>query len=193
MRKGRGRLWAGVTVAAAVAFAAAYGIERSGGLETTGVTDGCRACHTSPADDPGGIHGADRMGCEVCHGGDATTDDADVAHASMEREPGALDTVESTCGTCHLREAERVRTSMMATGRGLVAVDRWAFGELDAPDATQTFAEVLAVEDPTPAEDHLRRLCAGCHLGTRRENRDDADRVAGNAASEFEHVVSPQE
>lgn len=173
MRRERVRLLAGIAVAAAIALAAAYGLSRSAAAPA-GVTDGCRACHTSPADDPGGIHGADRMGCEVCHGGDATTADARRAHASMEREPGALDTVERTCGTCHLREAERVRTSVMATGRGLIAVDRWAFGELEAPDGEQTFTALLASEDPSPAEDHLRRLCAGCHLGTRRDNRDDA-------------------
>jgi hypothetical protein len=68
----------------------------------------------------------------------------------------------------------------MATGRGLVAVNRWAFGELSEPVGTETLSEVLAAEAPTPAQSHLRRLCAGCHLGTRADNRDDAVHIGGS-------------
>ncbi|MCC6622517.1 MAG: hypothetical protein IT385_14730 [Deltaproteobacteria bacterium] len=136
--------------------------------------DGCLACHTSPSEDPGGAHAAAIVGCEACHLGDPDAETADAAHRGMEPEPGALRTAARTCGRCHARELERVRTSLMTTGRGLVAVDRWAFGEAPIPDGDRTLADVLAAADPTPAEDHLRRLCAGCHLGTTRDNRDDA-------------------
>lgn len=144
---------------------------------------GCATCHDGPSDGPPGLHGA--LGCERCHLGDARARTAEVAHLGIEREAGALQTVDRTCGQagCHAREAERVRGSMMATGRGLVAVDRWAFGELSAPEGEQTIADVLAARQPTPSEDHLRRLCAGCHLGTRRGNRDDAVRGAGSGCS----------
>jgi len=71
----------------------------------------------------------------------------------------------------------------MSTGVGIVAVDRWAFGELSVPDGEQTIGDVLSVAQPTAAEDHLRRLCSGCHLGTRRANRDDAVRGAGSGCS----------
>ncbi|MFO0744697.1 MAG: hypothetical protein U1F43_03350 [Myxococcota bacterium] len=67
-----------------------------------------------------------------------------------------------------------MRGSLMATARGLIAVDRWAMGELATPDGDETMAELLARTAPSPAEDHLRRLCAGCHLGARRDDRDDA-------------------
>jgi hypothetical protein len=62
----------------------------------------------------------------------------------------------------------------------MVAVDRFAFGEVAEPDGTRTIAEVLAAAHPTPAESHLRKLCAGCHLGARRANRDDL--INGNGS-----------
>jgi hypothetical protein len=100
----------------------------------------------------------------------------------MELEPGALATVGRTCGRadCHAREAARVATSPMTRGAGMVAVDCFAFGEISEPDGTRTIAEVLAAARPTPAESHLRKLCAGCHLGARRANRDDL--INGNGS-----------
>ncbi len=129
--------------------------------------DNCAGCHLDVVAAP---HAA--VACVSCHLGDPTTDDKTKAHATIEREPGALDTVDQTCGTCHPSEVTRVRSLPMTTARGLVAVDRMAFGE--NTDGTQTIADVLATEHPTRAEDHTRKMCAGCHLGTRRDNRDDA-------------------
>jgi len=134
----------------------------------------CIDCHQGANEDPGGLHPASVIGCEPCHLGDPKAVTADAAHRGMEPEPGALRTVDRTCGRCHQRETERVRSSLMATARGIVAVDRWAFGERPTPDGDETMADVLAAPHPTPAQDHLRRLCAGCHLGTTRDNRDDA-------------------
>ena len=144
---------------------------------------GCGACHDAITEAPADLHGA--LGCHSCHLGDALAKTAEVAHLGLESEPGALDTVGRTCGQagCHAREAERVALSLMNTGVGIVAVDRWAFGEVPSPDGTQTIADVLMTKDPSPAEDHLRRLCTGCHLGTRRHNRDDAVRGAGSGCS----------
>ena len=141
----------------------------------------CLRCHQVERESPGGAHAAAALGCSACHLGNPLAYEADRAHAGMEPEPGALATVERTCGRadCHAREAERVAGSLMTTGRGLIAVDRWAFGELEHPDGDETFAELLGVERPTPAQDHLRKLCAGCHLGGRAANRDDAIRSAG--------------
>ena len=145
--------------------------------------DGCVACHSDPKDDPGGAHAAALVGCASCHLGDREASTKEAAHAGMEPEPGALSTVKKTCGSCHAREAERVLTSLMATGRGIVSVDRWAFGEIPEPNTLQSMAEVLAAKAPTPGEDHVRRLCGGCHLGTRKDNRDDAIRGVGSGCS----------
>ncbi|MFQ5537781.1 MAG: hypothetical protein ACE5GJ_10045 [Gemmatimonadota bacterium] len=81
---------------------------------------------------------------------------------------------EQTCGVCHAREVARVARAPMATLRGLIAVDLWAFGEQEFPDGEETVEAILNDEYPTLARDHLRRLCLGCHLRTRRGNRDDA-------------------
>lgn len=134
----------------------------------------CLDCHATPADDPGGLRPAKTMGCVACHLGNPSAVVAELAHRGMEPEPGALRSVARTCGRCHAREVERVQTSLMATARGLVAVDRWAFGELPTPDGDETISDVLAAADPTPAQRHLRRLCAGCHLNSTKDNRDDA-------------------
>jgi hypothetical protein len=113
------------------------------------------------------------MPCEICHLGDPEATNVLAGHRGMEVEGAALDVVDETCGRCHSREVDWVKASPMATGRGLIAVDRWAFGEIPWPDGDETFLDIVNEPDPTPAQQHLRRLCVGCHLHTRRENRDD--------------------
>ena len=145
----------------------------------------CLVCHYQAHEDPGGVHRAEALGCSTCHLGNALAYDKDRAHAGMEPEPGALATVDRTCGQrgCHAREAARVRTSLMARGAGIIAVDRWVFGEQRTPDGTQTIKQLLAQKELTPAEHHLRKLCAGCHLHSRRGNRDDAVQNIGSGCS----------
>ncbi len=144
---------------------------------------GCASCHEAPVPEHFGAS------CVACHLGDPSADTVPQAHAELEAEPGALETAGRTCGACHPTEHRRVVGSLMATGRGLVAVDRWAFGEIGAPSGHQTLTEVLETPSPTPAEDHLRRLCAGCHLHTRRDNRDDAVQGTGSGCGAC-HVLT---
>lgn len=143
--------------------------------------EGCLTCHTEPRESPGGIH-ALLAGCEACHLGDPTARTEEGAHRGLELEPGALDTAAKTCGRggCHPAQLERVETSLMATARGLIAVDRWAFGEHPVPTSTETAQDILREPAPSPAQDHLRKLCLGCHLGARKDNRDDM--LAGTAS-----------
>lgn len=150
-----------------------------------GRVERCLVCHHRPHEDPGGVHSAAALGCSSCHLGDPLALDKRRAHAGMEPEPGALSTVDRTCGRagCHQREAARVRGSLMATVRGLIAVDRWVFGELPTPDGTQQMTALLALKNPSPAQQHLRKLCAGCHLHSRKQNRDDAVRGIGSGCS----------
>ncbi len=150
---------------------------------------GCDACHERATEGPTGMHAM--FPCQICHLGDPTATNAVEAHSGMELEPGALETVDSICGLCHAREVERVRRAPMATARGLVAVDRWAFGEFPTPNGDETIRDVLAETHPTPAEDHLRRLCAGCHLNTRSDNRDDAIETGGSGCGACHTEVMP--
>lgn len=176
-------------LAAVLGFLVASGREAERGRRvgkgpnhTGGRIERCVACHVTPEEDPGGAHSREALGCASCHLGNPLAFDKERAHEGLEREPGALSTVALTCGRegCHARESARVATSPMTRGAGMVAVDRFAFGEVAEPDGTRTIAEVLATAHPTPAESHLRKLCAGCHLGARRANRDDL--INGNGS-----------
>lgn len=138
----------------------------------------CVTCHSASREDPGGAHAAAALGCASCHLGNPLAFAKERAHEGLEREPGALDTVARTCGRegCHPREAARVASLPMTREDGIVAVDRFAFGEIAAPSGTTRTTEA----GTSPAGLHVRKLCAGCHLGTRRANRDDA--IAGNGS-----------
>ncbi len=153
------------------------GPDRAGGK-----VERCVTCHVRPEEDPGGAHARAAVGCSSCHLGNELAFDKKRAHAGMEPEPGALRTVSRTCGRagCHVREARRVSTSLMARASGIVSVNRWAFGEIPEPRGTASMVETLAKADPSPAERHLGKLCAGCHLHTLRGNRDDA--IHGNGS-----------
>jgi hypothetical protein len=145
----------------------------------------CLICHDAAEESPGGPHSAAALGCSSCHLGNSLAFDRDRAHAGMEPHPGALGTVWRSCGQggCHEREASRVLDSLMASARGIVAVDRWVFGEIDSPDGTQSISDVLASASPSPAESHLGKLCGGCHLHAATDNRDDAIRTIGEGCS----------
>lgn len=145
-------------------------------------TERCVSCHVKPEEDPGGSHSRAALGCASCHLGNPLAFGKERAHGGLEREPGALSTAAMTCGRegCHPREAARVASSLMTRASGIVSVDRFAFGEIPSPDSNETVADALAAARPTPAGLHLRKLCAGCHLGARRANRDDA--IHGNGS-----------
>ena len=156
-----------------------------GGDRAGGHIERCVSCHTKESENPGGAHARAALGCAACHLGNPLAFGKARAHAGLEREPGALSTVALTCGRsdCHAREAARVATSPMTRNAGMVAVDRFAFGEIAEPEGARTIAEVLSAPHPTPAETHLRKLCAGCHLGSRRANRDDLIHGNGSGCS----------
>lgn len=169
----------------------------SGPSRAGGAVERCVSCHVRPDEDPGGAHARVSLGCASCHLGNPLSFDKVRAHAGMEPEPGALSSIASTCGRigCHPREVERVASSLMARGSGIIGVDRWAFGETPSPESTDTETNTLAMltsRSPTPAEDHLRKLCAGCHLGTRRGSRDDAIRGNGSGCAAC-HVARRKE
>ena len=124
--------------------------------------EGCMDCHAgmtgfAPGHDPGVI------GCAGCHLGNRSARTAEAAHAGMTRTPGNLSIVRQTCATaaCHAAMGDRVRGSLMNTMSGVVAVDKYVFGE--NPDLDRPF--VIGHLGHTPADSHLRTLCASCHLG----------------------------
>jgi hypothetical protein len=128
----------------------------------SGRREGCLACHREmtefvPAHEPMTI------GCSSCHLGNPWTLNQELAHSGMTLTPGNLSEAEQTCGNsnCHSDVADRVRGSLMNTMSGVVSVDKFVFGENRDLDAHFN----VALLHRSPADDHLRQLCASCHLG----------------------------
>jgi len=124
--------------------------------------EGCLACHDemigfSPAHDPKVI------GCISCHSGDPYILDKDMAHRGLVKVPGNIDDARRSCGTasCHPVITERVNRSIMATLSGMVSVDRFIFGETDSLTILSHIRDI----GHSAADQHLRDMCAHCHLG----------------------------
>ena len=127
-----------------------------------GQREGCLACHQGMTGFSS-AHEPKTLGCAACHLGNPFTLNKVLAHSGMTRTPANLDVVNQTCGTanCHGNVSERVRGSLMNTTSGVVAVDKWVFSE--SRDLDVHF-NVAALKH-SPADTHLRTLCASCHLG----------------------------
>lgn len=129
--------------------------------------EGCLLCHQpmegfSPSHDPAAI------GCSSCHLGNPFAPGKDEAHRSMTRIPGSLQLADRTCGTseCHPDIHFRVMNSIMSTNSGMVSVDRFVFGESDSLSVFSRITEI----GHSAADEHLRNLCAHCHLGHDKED-----------------------
>ena len=137
--------------------------------------NGCKDCHEvkQPSHD---LHAV--FDCNACHLGNAEATDALVAHRDMVLIPGNLVDAAKTCGVCHEQEVSDVHHSLMTTNAGIVAVDRFVFGEQETPDGTMAITEI----GHSAADDHLRNLCSSCHLGNEKMEFgaiDDASRGGG--------------
>ncbi len=165
----------------------AYSATDAALVETTvpmisGQREGCLACHQGMS----GFsisHDPKVVGCEACHLGNPFTLNKAIAHQGMSLTPGNLSVVNRTCGAsnCHGAVAERVHLSLMNTMSGVVAVDKFAFGENRDLDAHFNVANVKH----SPADLHLRNLCASCHLGQNKNEPapiDESTRGGGCSA-----------
>ncbi len=128
-----------------------------------GRPEGCLVCHAgvtgfSPS------HAPEAIGCASCHAGNPFTADKAAAHTRMILVPGNLADAARACGTaeCHPTVVERVNRSIMTTMAGIVAVDREVFGEPAPAGAPPPHVADLG---HSPADTHLRQLCASCHVG----------------------------
>jgi hypothetical protein len=141
-----------------------------------GRPEGCLVCHAGVTG-LGNAHRPEAIGCASCHGGDPFSLDPRRAHQGMEVLPGSLATASLRCGTagCHAAVLPRVERSVMTTLRGVVAIDRKVFGEPEGEPA-----HILKLGH-SPADTHLRQLCAPCHLGAPKLTRGprEADAFGG--------------
>lgn len=127
----------------------------------TGKKESCITCHKNTA----GLsqsHSIEAVGCTSCHFGNPFTLNKTLAHEGISLTPGNLNIAARSCGMtdCHPGIVTRVSHSLMATMNGVVAVDKFVFGEAATPDGFYDIAEI----GHSPAEEHLRNLCASCHL-----------------------------
>ena len=134
-------------------------------VDITVQSESCFECHVGMKGFSK-FHEPSNIGCVVCHLGDPNTSDKDRSHKDMVLIPGNLDDAEQTCGTCHPNELHKIQHSLMTTNSGLVAVDKYVFGETDSPDHHFDIRELAH----SKADDHIRDLCANCHLGAEKQD-----------------------
>ncbi len=122
--------------------------------------DRCGECHAAVE---GLEAGHATLSCAACHLGNRHTLEPALAHLGLVRIPGNAADMDRTCGAsgCHAELPHRFRGNIMTTMNGVVSVDRWVFGEQPTPTARTPVAEL----GHSPADTHLRNLCASCHLG----------------------------
>ena len=133
-------------------------------LTTAGHIEMCLNCHESEQLD--GAHDRLVVGCSPCHLGDPLAINKDKAHQGMVLNPGDLRVVEKTCGVegCHPADTPKVKNSLMATNRGILATLLYYWGERDHQDADITVEQLLESGETSLALDYFRKLCATCHL-----------------------------
>lgn len=124
--------------------------------------NGCLDCHGDMARGFVAGHGFARADCTLCHGGDAGAAEPGAAHQGMRRAPASLEHAGAACGGCHEGRVHDVAHGFMATGKGIVNVTRWAFGEQPAPSGAE--GARLSALGHSPADSLLRKRCASCHL-----------------------------
>ncbi len=140
-------------------------LEISGIPVVLGREEGCLVCHSgmkgfSPAHDP------EAIGCVSCHGGNSFSLNKVHAHRNMILIPGNNTDAARSCGTtdCHPDIPVRVKSSMMSSLSGMITVDRFVFGEaLDLNELSH-----VSGLGQSAADNHLRDLCASCHLGNEK-------------------------
>lgn len=140
--------------------------------EVFGRKESCLVCHSSisgfsPSHSPAAI------GCSSCHLGNPFVMGKEAAHRNMVLIPGNLDRVALTCGAsgCHAEISRRIQTNIMTTLSGMISVDRWVFGEATSPSQ---LTNVSMLGHDSPADEHLRNLCVGCHLGAEKVRAGEA-------------------
>lgn len=126
--------------------------------------ESCLECHQNTKG-YSNYHNPKLIGCRSCHLGNPNTIDKEDSHKGMVLIPGNLIDAASTCGTCHPNELNKINNSLMTTNSGLVAVDKYIFGEADSPN-NQYHIKLI---QNTASDKHLRDLCANCHLGANKE------------------------
>lgn len=134
-------------------------------LSENNINESCFDCHQQ-YQGFSDYHNPKLIGCTSCHLGNKNQKEKEKAHHGMILIPGNFNDAANTCGKCHKEHLKKVNSSLMTTNSGIVAVDKFVFGEADNPNGLYHINNI----NFTPAEKHLRDLCANCHLGTEKKS-----------------------
>lgn len=126
-------------------------------------TESCFQCHKNTKG-YSKHHNPEIIGCTSCHLGNGLTQNKEESHKNMVLIPGNLSDAKETCGTCHSSELHKIENSLMTTNSGIVAVDKFVFGEADSLDYHYHIKDIKN----SASDKHLRDLCANCHLGAQK-------------------------
>jgi len=126
-------------------------------------SESCLQCHQNTKG-YSQYHNPELIGCASCHLGNVTSTDKDESHKGMVLIPGNLADAKETCGKCHPNELHKIENSLMTTNSGLVAVDKFIFGEAATPNEKYHIQQIKN----SASDKHLRDLCANCHLGAEK-------------------------
>ncbi|MGW8161429.1 MAG: hypothetical protein ACWGN1_04200 [Desulfobulbales bacterium] len=143
-------------------------------VTTSGFVDMCLSCHTDEKLDK--AHDAKLIGCSPCHLGDAMSIDKETAHKGMVLNPGDLRIVDKTCGIegCHPADILKIKNSLMATNRGILATLLYYWGEAETQNGDYSVEQLLESGETSLALDYFRKLCATCHLWKQKNDLPDA-------------------
>jgi len=130
--------------------------------QVRGRREACLVCHENMQGFTDS-HSVEGLGCTSCHLGNPFTLDKSQAHEKMILIPGNLANASKTCGTadCHPDITQRIQNNIMTTNSGMVTVDRYVFNEENNLDELAHIQNI----GHSAADEHLRNLCAHCHLG----------------------------
>jgi len=133
-------------------------------IETEGI-ESCLQCHQNTKG-YSKYHNPEIIGCTSCHLGNGDKLNKEKSHEGMVLIPGNLSDAKQTCGKCHSNELFKVENSLMTTNSGLIAVDKYIFGEASTPNDHFHIKDIKK----SPSDKHIRDLCANCHLGMEKKD-----------------------
>ncbi len=163
-------------------------------VTTSGMVDMCLNCHKKEKLD--GAHDGLVIGCSPCHLGNPLAIDKEKAHAGMVLNPGDLRVAAQTCGVegCHPADISKVKHSLMATNRGILATLLYYWGEREHQDANVTVEQLLQSGETSLALDYFRKLCATCHLWKQKNDLPGAPAFfneKGGGCSACHYILPP--
>jgi hypothetical protein len=137
------------------------------------ISESCITCHKNTKG-YSSYHNPELIGCASCHLGNTQSFDKKEAHNGMILIPGNLSDAKETCGKCHPNELNKINKSLMTTNSGLVAVDKFVFGESDHPNYHYHIKDIKN----SPSDKHIRDLCANCHLGAEKTSYGEINQLS---------------